>query len=139
MSYRIGELADLVGMTVHGLRFYEKEGLVVPERKGNKRIYSEEDRLWIEFLVHMRETGMSIQDMKRYTNYRKREQPQLDELMNLLLEHREKVKIQLSIHQRNLEMLNKKIDLYAKEIEENKGKDLFDNFVEKWKEKDTSR
>ncbi|WP_339285041.1 MerR family transcriptional regulator [Oceanobacillus sp. FSL K6-3682] len=133
MSYRIGELAELAGMTVHGLRFYEKEGLVVPERKGNKRIYSEEDRLWIEFLVHMKETGMSVLDMKKYTDFRKRENPQVEELMNLLLAHREKVKKQLSVYQKNLDMLNEKIDIYQIEIAENKGRDLFDTFAEKQK------
>ncbi|GBD68513.1 MerR family transcriptional regulator [Tetragenococcus halophilus] len=83
MSYSIGELAKIVGMTVHGLRFYEKEGLVTPERQGKNRIYSEEDKKWIEFLIHMKETGMSIEDMKKYTELRQLEDPPVEELMQL--------------------------------------------------------
>ncbi|GBD70168.1 hypothetical protein TEHN7121_0714 [Tetragenococcus halophilus subsp. halophilus] len=40
MSYSIGELAKIVGMTVHG----ENEGLVTPKRQGKNQIYSEEDK-----------------------------------------------------------------------------------------------
>lgn len=42
--YRIGELSKLLGVSEHTLRYYEKEGLVVPLRNGKNRIYSEEDR-----------------------------------------------------------------------------------------------
>ncbi len=129
MSYTIGELAQEVGMTIHGLRFYEKEGLVMPKRKGKNRIYSEEDKMWIEFLLHMKETGMSIQDMKKYTTLRKQENPPIDELMAILLSHREKVQKQLEIYQKNLALLDKKIEVYQEEINDNKGEDLFDNFV----------
>lgn len=129
MSYTIGELAQEVGMTIHGLRFYEKEGLVMPKRKGKNRVYSEEDKMWIEFLLHMKETGMSIQDMKKYTTLRKQENPPFDELMAILLSHREKVKRELEIYQKNLALLDKKIEIYQEEIKAGQGEDLFDSFV----------
>lgn len=129
MGYSIGELATIVGMTIHGLRFYEKEGLVTPERKGKNRVYSEEDKLWIEFLLHMKETGMSIQDMKKYTKLRKQENPPIDELMAILLSHREKVEKQLLNYQKNLALIDKKIDVYRHETEEDQGENLFDRFV----------
>ncbi|MES9740432.1 MerR family transcriptional regulator, partial [Peribacillus frigoritolerans] len=55
--YRIGELSKLLGVSEHTLRYYEKEGLVVPLSKGKNRIYSEEDREWLEFILHMKNTG----------------------------------------------------------------------------------
>ncbi|MCF1686054.1 MerR family transcriptional regulator [Tetragenococcus halophilus] len=129
MSYTIGELAQEVSMTIHGLRFYEKEGLVMPKRKGKNRIYSEEDKMWIEFLLHMKETGMSIQDMKKYTTLRKQENPPFDGLMAILLSHREKVQKQLEIYQKNLGLLDKKIEIYQEKIKAGQGGDLFDSFV----------
>lgn len=132
MEYSIGELAKIVGMTIHGLRFYEKEGLIVPKRKGKNRVYSEEDKLWIEFLVHMKETGMSLHDMKKYIDLRKQENPPLNELMDVLLERREKVRKKLLIYQKNLTILDKKIDVYQQEIQDAEGKDLFDSFVENY-------
>ncbi|MCY9005904.1 MerR family transcriptional regulator [Peribacillus frigoritolerans] len=71
--YRIGELSKLLGVSEHTLRYYEKEGLVVPLRKGKNRIYTEEDREWLEFILHMKNTGMALVDIKKYTLMRKDE------------------------------------------------------------------
>ncbi|EUJ33861.1 transcriptional regulator [Listeria floridensis FSL S10-1187] len=127
--YSIGELAKLVGMTTHGLRYYEKEGLVVPARKGNNRMYSEEDRLWIEFLIHMRATGMPLSDMKIYTELRKSDDPPLEELMALLVKHRQLVEAKIQDFQKNLLLLDKKIEVYREEIASGARNDLFDHFV----------
>lgn len=35
MTYRIGKLAKKIGVNEHTLRYYEKEGLVVPQRDEN--------------------------------------------------------------------------------------------------------
>lgn len=45
MSFSIGEFSELVGIPSSTLRFYEKEGLITPDRdKNNLRTYSEERR-----------------------------------------------------------------------------------------------
>lgn len=121
-------------MSIHGLRFYEKEGLITPKRRGKNRVYSEDDKMWIEFLRHLKDTGMSVQDMKNYTDLRKQENPPMTDLLGILVSHREKVKAQLDFLQHNLTVLDKKIDLYKQEIDESEGKDLFDNFVENYQE-----
>ncbi|GMA46694.1 MerR family transcriptional regulator [Tetragenococcus muriaticus] len=129
MSYSIGELEKIVGMTTHGLRFYEKEGLATPKREGKNRVYSEEDKMWIEFLIHMKETGMSVKDMKKYTELKKLENPPAEELMQILFSHRKSIQEQLAVYQKNLEMLDKKIMIYRQEVKTTKGKDLYDHFV----------
>ncbi|MGY3702966.1 hypothetical protein BW731_04320 [Vagococcus martis] len=129
MEYSIGELAELVGMTSHGLRFYEKEGLISPKRKGKNRVYSEEDRLWVEFLMHMKDTGMSLQDMKQYVVLRKQDNPSLKELMSILVTHRNKINEQILNYQQNLDLLDKKIAVYEEEIDQKKEYDLFEEFM----------
>lgn len=129
MEYSIGELAELVGMTSHGLRFYEKEGLISPKRKGKNRVYSEEDRLWVEFLMHMKDTGMSLQDMKQYVVLRKQDNPSLEELMSILVTHRNKINEQILNYQQNLDLLDKKIAVYEEEIDQKKEYDLFEEFM----------
>ncbi|MFY0758647.1 MerR family transcriptional regulator [Metabacillus dongyingensis] len=53
MKYRIDELAKILGVSEHTLRYYEKEGLVIPERGSNNiRSYTEENKLWAEFILH---------------------------------------------------------------------------------------
>ncbi|EIB6518855.1 TPA: MerR family transcriptional regulator [Enterococcus faecalis] len=126
-DYKIGEFAKILGVSVHTLRYYEKEGLIIPEkRERNLRYYSEEDRLWMEFLLHMKETGMSILDMKKYTELRKSEDYNPKELIDILIRHREKVIEQIEIYQKNLDILNEKISIYQNEL----GEDLFDKFKE---------
>ncbi|MFC0470716.1 MerR family transcriptional regulator [Halalkalibacter kiskunsagensis] len=70
MTYRIGELAKMIGVSEHTLRYYEKEGLVVPDRnKNNIRCYTEDHKLWAEFILHMKDIGMSLEDLKDIQNY----------------------------------------------------------------------
>jgi DNA-binding transcriptional MerR regulator len=137
MSYRIGDLAKTLGVSEHTLRFYEKEGLIVSDRdKNNIRFYSEENKLWTEFLLHMKETGMALKDLKRYTELKKLGNRGVDELLEILVKHREKVMKKLEAYQSNLNLLNNKINLYQSNLKENDMKDLYESFVEEKNEKD---
>jgi hypothetical protein len=40
----IGELARESGVTLRALRFYQSKGLLAPQRNGNARMFSREDR-----------------------------------------------------------------------------------------------
>lgn len=43
-KYKIGEVAKILGISVHTLRMYEKEGLIIPYKKStNQRLYSDKD------------------------------------------------------------------------------------------------
>ncbi|MGG3477210.1 MerR family transcriptional regulator [Peribacillus frigoritolerans] len=133
--YRIGELSKLLGVSEHTLRYYEKEGLVVPLRKGKNRIYSEEDRELLEFILHMKNTGMALVDIKKYTLMRKDENgdKHAQELMEILVKHRDDVAAQLKIYEENLVLMNHKISKYQKLLNEHQDKDLFDTFVDQKK------
>ncbi|MHC5248392.1 MerR family transcriptional regulator [Enterococcus sp. LJL90] len=119
-EYQIGELSKLLGLSVHTLRYYEKEELIIP-RKGNRNIryYSEEDRLWLEFLIHLKETGMSIVDMKTYTQLRKQTDYNPEVLLEILVKHRAEVIEKIESYQKNLAIINEKIAVYAEEADSN--------------------
>lgn len=71
MAFSIGEFSELVGIPSSTLRFYEKEGLITPDRdKNNLRIYSEEDANWLKFLLHLKGAGLSVEELKQYTIWR---------------------------------------------------------------------
>ncbi|PAF21208.1 hypothetical protein CHH49_12355 [Terribacillus saccharophilus] len=132
MAYRIGELAKLTGITEHTLRFYEKEGLLVPGRtNGNIRSYSEEDRLWADFILHMKGTGMALQDLKRYKELRESEGSHYQELVEILIQHQHHVEAKLAEYQHNLELIKKKIEMYQQYKDGNKTKDLYGTFAER--------
>src|SRR5438445_13738504 len=66
-SLSITEAAKATGLSAYTLRYYEQIGLIAPvDRRGGARRYSDADMRWLEFLVRLRATGMSMRDMPRY-------------------------------------------------------------------------
>lgn len=69
-TYSIGELAEIVGMSVHTLRWYESEGLFpreVPRTAGGRRIFNDEAVRWLALLSRLRESGMPIAELAKYS------------------------------------------------------------------------
>ncbi|WP_352923486.1 MerR family DNA-binding protein [Peribacillus simplex] len=69
-------------------------------RKGKNRIYSDEDKEWLEFILHMKSTGMALVDIKKYSLMRKEDEhgeKPAQELMEILVKHRDEVAAQLKI------------------------------------------
>ena len=64
---KIGRLAELTGLSIDTLRYYEKLGLIDPPfRSGGQRLYDPDAVRWIDFLKALKAPGMSLGDMKRY-------------------------------------------------------------------------
>ncbi len=63
---RIGEVSNIVGLDVSSIRFYERKGLINPDRgEDNKyRDYSLEDIECLKQIVLLRKLDMSIEDIK---------------------------------------------------------------------------
>lgn len=117
LTYSIGEFSKLVGLSGHTLRFYEKEGLIKVNRdENNVRIYSDENKLWIESLLHLKNTGMSLKDMKRFAMWGHMGDKTMEERLDLLRNHRKKVVEDLEKLRQSLEHLDKKIDFYENEL-----------------------
>jgi DNA-binding transcriptional MerR regulator len=110
----IQQVAEATGLSVHALRYYEKVGLLAPiQRAANgHRRYSVEDVAWLEFLVRLRTTGMSIQQVLAFANL-VRENPHDVQQRRLLLEaHRDKVKRNLEELAHHLHAIELKIAHY---------------------------
>ena len=73
MAYRIGEVARRVGMTVEGLRFYERAGLVKPRRRtrGGYRLYSDEQIDTLRFVRAAQEMGFSLAEIRELLQLRR--------------------------------------------------------------------
>lgn len=63
--YRIGELARACGVKADTLRFYEKGGLISPSIRNESgyRLYGEQDRRRLEFIIRARSVGFSLADI----------------------------------------------------------------------------
>lgn len=67
--YTMKEVCRQTGMTYEALKFYCNEGLVpnVKRDANNHRIFDDRDVAWIKSLTCLKNCGMSIQEMKVYT------------------------------------------------------------------------
>lgn len=61
-TYTISDLAKEFGITTRTIRFYEEKGLVSPLREGQKRLYSNADRVRIKLILRGKRIGMTLRE-----------------------------------------------------------------------------
>lgn len=59
-TYTITELAKEFDITTRAIRFYEDQGLLSPERDGQKRIYSARDRTLLKLILRGKRLGFTL-------------------------------------------------------------------------------
>lgn len=117
----IGEIAAKTNLTESALRYYEKKGLVrVARDQGGRRDYAEGDVEWIRFIQRLKETGMQLADIRRYSELRYQGGSTMPERMEMLQRHREYVAAQQRKWQEYMQNLNDKIAFYQESIQENR-------------------
>lgn len=64
---RIGEIAELTGISISNIRFYEKKGLIEPDREENSkyRNYTEEDLARIKLIILYRKMDLSVEQIEK--------------------------------------------------------------------------
>jgi DNA-binding transcriptional MerR regulator len=63
-QYSIGELSKLFNITARSIRFYEEQYLLVPERKGQSRIYHLKDKVRLKLILRGKRLGFSLAEIK---------------------------------------------------------------------------
>lgn len=118
MEYSIGEFSKLTNLGIHTLRYYEKEGLIIPKRNvSNRRCYSDHDLTWINFIKRLKDTGMPIKEIKHYARLRTDGDSTLLERMEMLIQHRQSLNEKIAQLQEHKAKLDEKIEFYRKEID----------------------
>jgi DNA-binding transcriptional MerR regulator len=111
------EAAEKCGLTQYTLRWYERIGLLdrVERTADGRRRFSDADLDWLILVSRLRATGMPVRDMLRYAELVRsgaREQERID----LLREHRERVRQALLEQQECLKLLDAKIGNYCSRL-----------------------
>ncbi|GID96178.1 MerR family transcriptional regulator [Amorphoplanes digitatis] len=111
--YTPGEVAQRTGLSLDTLRYYERIGLLdgVDRTPAGRREYSDDDLGWLEILRCLRETGMPIQQMRRYADLC-RDDGTIAERIALLEQHDNSVRDQIAMLQSQRAHLRGKIDYY---------------------------
>ncbi|MBU8788174.1 MULTISPECIES: MerR family transcriptional regulator [Bacillus] len=113
-TFTIQQTAQLTKLSAHTLRYYEKIGLLPDIRRDQNgyREYTESDISWIHFLLRLRETGMSIENMKTFSSLRSQGNETAEKRRDMLKTHRRKIAEDIGKLQANLEKIDDKIDYY---------------------------
>lgn len=116
----IRQAAEITGLSVHTLRYYEQIGLIHPiDRADNThRRYTQEDIDWIEFLKKLRATGMSIQDMQIYAELQRQGNVTLPERVEMLKTLQQGVEAHIQELNEHLDLIRYKIAYYSDIIAE---------------------
>jgi DNA-binding transcriptional MerR regulator len=121
----IGEVAAVIGLSAHTLRYYEQTGLLKPVGRSGAghRLYSPADLDWLRFVMRLRATGMPIAQMQAFAALRAQGDATYDARREMLAAHREAVLAGIAQLQDNLAAISDKIDWYEEAAKQASGHD----------------
>jgi DNA-binding transcriptional MerR regulator len=64
ITFTITDLADAFQVTPRAIRFYEDQGLIAPERRGQNRVYTKRDYARLAWVLRGRRVGFSLADIR---------------------------------------------------------------------------
>ncbi len=113
----IQQFAARTGLSTDTLRYYEKIGLLrhVTRDASGHRVYGSSDLEWVGFVLRLKETGMSLDDIIRYADLRERGGSTLAARQALLEAHAAKLQERLQRDREHLDALQTKIELYRQQ------------------------
>lgn len=90
--YSISEVEKITGLRRSTLRYYEQEDSLphVERNASGRREYSNEVLEWLELVIALKDTDMSIEDIEVYTELIRQGDPPLDARKQFLLMHKAK-------------------------------------------------
>ncbi|MFD1134424.1 MerR family transcriptional regulator [Paenibacillus urinalis] len=130
--YSINEIVKITGIPASTLRYYEQVG-ILPEVKRNingRREYNEKILEWLELVMALKDTGMSIEEIKSYTELILQGDETLDIRRRFLTDHKKNVELALAKKQYHLEKIIRKIAVY--DVLLHKKKEYSDDYIKSY-------
>lgn len=111
MAYSIGQVAERTGLSSYTLRYYDKEGLMpfVHRGVGGRREFTENDLDFVDLIACLKETGMSLKEIKEFVNMSLEGDSTLEARLEMFKKQRAEVLRQIEQSQRYLEKLDHKV------------------------------
>jgi len=112
-------VSQRTGLSVHALRFYEREGLLastVQRTADGRRRYSEQDLEWLDLCVKLRSSGMPLAAIRRYAELVRQGPGNEEDRLTVLREHQQRVTAQIAALTACLEMITFKVKMYQEAL-----------------------
>lgn len=116
----IGQVAERTGLSVHALRFYEREGLLadpVRRESNGRRVYSEDDVDWLTMCIKFRSSGMPLDTIRKYTELVRQGSGNEADRLALLKSHQDHVRAQIEELNECLNVITWKVDIYQQHVD----------------------
>ena len=122
--YSIQDVSIKTGLSAHTLRYYEKEGLIcgVERSRGGFRQYSDEDLESLGLICCLKNTGMPLQEIARFVQLAHQGDTTLEERVELLKDHREKLVARMEEMQKYLDKITWKVNFFSGKLKEYEGR-----------------
>ena len=115
----IGQVAERTGLSVHALRFYEREGLLadpVRRESNGRRVYTEDDVDWLDMCIKFRSSGMPLDTIRKYTDLVRQGPGNEQARLALLRSHQDHVNAQIQELNECLNVITHKVDIYQQHL-----------------------
>ena len=115
----IGQVAERTGLSVHALRFYEREGLLadaVRRESNGRRVYTEDDVDWLDMCIKFRSSGMPLETIRKYTELVRQGPGNEPDRLALLRSHQEHVAAQIQELTGCLNVITHKVEIYEQHV-----------------------
>ena len=106
-TYSITDLSRELDITTRAIRFYEEQGMLAPERRGQERIYSARDKVSLKLILRGKRIGFSLAECRELISLYdpSGNQKQLASMLAKIAERRAQLEQQLlDIEQMQLEL-----------------------------------
>ncbi|GAA4229596.1 MerR family transcriptional regulator [Actinomadura meridiana] len=114
-SYTPAETAEKSGFSIDTLRYYEKIGLLpgIARNAAGRRVFSDGDLGWLTMLRCLRETGMPLAEMRRYSLLVQAGAETVQERLDLLQDHDRRVEERIARLREQQDQVRMKIGFYT--------------------------
>lgn len=110
MSYTIKQLSEIINISPHTIRYYDKEGLlpVLDRDKNGFRIFKESDVEWFIYIECLKKSGMSINEIRHLVTLYEKGDSTIDERLQIFVQKRIELEEKLQELQDTLDLIKYK-------------------------------
>ncbi|REF37464.1 MerR family transcriptional regulator [Thermasporomyces composti] len=109
-TWTISELAQEYAVSLRTIRFYEDQGLLSPERRGNQRVFHARDRVRLGLILRGKRLGFSLREIAHILDMYDAEPGEVGQLRYLL--------DQIAVRRAELEQRRRDIEATLAELDE---------------------
>lgn len=112
--YTVKEVARMLDLTEHAIRYYTDRGLVPSVQRDihNNRLFDDESLHWLSAARFLKQCNMSIKDIKKYVDLCLEGDSTIEERYEIILKQKSVALAQLEDTKRSIQYLERKEKLF---------------------------